>query len=84
MTAFGQLQQLGRRQNALDAANLLQRAIFIVQALNRQQRAGDCFDRLRQVPMPKSRVEPDVVPTPKSRIDIVVEAASLLRRSVVW
>jgi hypothetical protein len=43
----GKFEQLRVRQSTFDSMYLLKRAVFIVQALNGKERAGDGFDRLR-------------------------------------
>ena len=58
VAAVGQLQQLGARQAARDAADLLQRAVFVVDALDREHRqsvAAKLGARQGQAAIPASR-----------------------------
>src|SRR5438067_7280158 len=72
VAAVGQFEQLGMRHTARDAANLLQRAVFIVQPLHRQKRTADGADLFFDRPVLERRVQPDAVPAPERGVWIVV------------
>jgi hypothetical protein len=55
----------GLRHAPRDAADLLQRAVLVVQALHGQQRAARWRDFFLDRPVAERRVQPDVVPAPE-------------------
>src|SRR5205085_10091491 len=65
MAAVRQLQQARLRHAPRDAVDLLQRAVLVVDALDREQRAADRADLLLDRPAPEGRRQPDVVPAPE-------------------
>jgi hypothetical protein len=66
VAAIGQFQQLCAAASAwLNAPDLLQRAVLVVQPLHGQQRAGDGGDLVFDAPLPEGRMQPDVVPAPE-------------------
>src|SRR5690606_30720015 len=75
VAALLQLQQLRVRHQLLDATDLLQRAVFIIHALNGQNRAGDAADVLFNIPVVESGICPGGVPAPESGFHIIVIAA---------
>ncbi|MNZ96147.1 hypothetical protein D3C78_1153280 [compost metagenome] len=72
VAALRQLEQLGGRQTLGDAANLGQRAVRVVQPLDRQHRAADVDEFVGDVPARECRLEPYVVPAPEDQVRIVV------------
>jgi len=80
MAAVGQLQQLRRGQVLADTADLFHRAVLVVDALNGQYRAAQARHLGLDVPAAEGRVEPDVIPAPEGRIDVVMVARQPLRQ----
>ena len=62
------------------AVDLLERAELVVQALDREHRAADALQPGFDVPGAESRVQPDVIPAPEGRVDVVVVARQTLRQ----
>src|SRR5450631_3274727 len=60
-----------------DSMDLLHRAVFVVDALQREHRAADGLDVALDRPVAEGRIEPDVVPAPEGGIGIVVVAREL-------
>ena len=60
------------RRPSCDTIDLFQGAIFILNALYSQHAAGDRGKIFLDVPGSKRRIQPDVVPTPKRAVHIVV------------
>ena len=61
-----------------DPPDLLQGSILVVDALHRQQRAGNRDQLLGDIPVAEFGTQPDVVPAPKGRVDIGVVARQAL------
>lgn len=77
MAAIFKLQQLRVRYRARDAIDLRHGAVFVIESLNGEQRAGDLWKQRFDIPRPKFRIEPDVIPAPEGGVDIVVIAGEL-------
>ena len=74
VAALRQHQQLRSRNDAGDTVNLLQCGVLVIFPLYGEHRAADASDILLQIPVPESRVEPDIIPAPECRIGICVIA----------
>src|SRR5688500_475222 len=72
-----QLQQPRMRDVSRDTIHLRHGAVFVILALHYQKRLGDCVQQAFDVPVAKGWVEPNVVPSPESRIWIIVIAGKL-------
>jgi hypothetical protein len=66
MLAVGEHQYFREWQFCLNRGDLLRRAVFIILALYHEHRATDRMQVRFDVPRPETRVEPDIVPAPKS------------------
>lgn len=74
VTASRQHEQARLWRQSRDAVILFERAIFVVLALDRQQRRRDRGQFAADVPGAEGGTEPDVVPAPEGRVDVVVVA----------
>src|SRR5438477_671219 len=61
-----------------DAIELRGRGVLVAVAENRDDRAADAADVLRDAPVPERGIEPDVVPAVERVVDVVVMAPELL------
>ena len=77
VSARWQLHHLRVRHVRGNAVHLRHGAVLVVFALNREQRLGDGGHRAHEIPVAKRRIQPDIVPAPERRIDIVVIAPEL-------
>ena len=62
----------GGGRAGLDGADLLQRSILIVRALDEERRRTPAADRILDVPGPEAGIEPDVVPAAEGDVDMGV------------
>src|SRR5262245_3084627 len=77
MTTVAQAQCLDAWRGFLDTPDLFQGAVLILFALNSQNGAVNTWQVLLDIPCPKIRAQPDVVPTPEYAIHVVVMAREL-------
>src|SRR5260370_4438302 len=76
----GRYQGWRRRHAPLNRFHLSERAVFVVLALNHQRGAGNCFQIFFDVPLAELRIEPDVVPSAKGAIDVIVIGRQSFRK----
>ena len=62
----------GRGRAGLDGADLLQRSILIVRALDEERGNAPAVDRILDVPGLEAGIEPGVVPAAKGAVDMGV------------
>src|SRR5208282_4372314 len=70
MAAISELEQVDPWDGSVDALDLFHGPVLIVLTLDRKYRACDSREVLIDIPGPKIRMEPDVVPAPKGRIRV--------------
>jgi hypothetical protein len=81
MSAGGQFEQAGVRRKAGDAADLLERAVLVVLALDGEQRHPDAGHFGADVPCAEGRGQPGIVPAPERRVDVCVVARQALAQA---
>jgi hypothetical protein len=79
MAAAVEAEQLDRAADLLrDGVDLRHGAVLVVEALDREHRAGDARQVLLDVPRAEFRVQPDVVPAAERRLGVGVMARQAL------
>src|SRR5260370_3959917 len=78
MTALLQFKHVHSRDRSRDAVDLFHSSVLVLLALDRENRAGDSWQILVDIPVAKVRVEPDVVPAPECGVRIGVVASQLV------
>ena len=77
VSAVFEFDELRVRHRDCDAVNLRHRAVCVHEALNGEQWTGDLRQQRFDIPGAKRRIQPDVAPSQKRRIDVVVVARKL-------
>src|SRR2546427_9635370 len=72
MAAVGQEQSLHVARAALDGFDLLQGPVLVLLSLYDQDGRVDARQEFLQVPFPELRIKPGAVPTPESRVPLLV------------
>src|SRR5438093_5778530 len=77
MPAGGELQPSRGAHATLEPVVLLHRAVFVVHALDRQDRTRDLGQERLDIPSDEIGMQPDVIPTPEGAFDIVMVSREL-------
>ena len=80
VAAAREVQGLRRGHAALNCFYLGQRAVLVVLALDHERGAGNRREIFLDVPVAKLRIEPDVIPSAKCFIGMIVIARKFLRQ----
>ena len=71
-------QGLRRERAALDGFHLSESPVLVVLALDHERGAGNRREIFLDVPVAKLRIEPDVIPSAKRFLDVIVIARKFL------